>query len=680
MDQTLIASWHPTYAYFHNPYAWGPFEVDLARFARAINNELEEIPDKRHMVFHPTYKDVRRLAKHCLKNKDPFVLDIETKPEEGDEEGYTGKDALRCQLRLVGLGCTTWGLSHRWQGDGRRVEREIKYWLEHPKLKKVTMNGDYFDLRVMRRYGIEVAPCDDIREQLRALSSTAPLNLNYQVSISTDFDSWKKDHASAKDEKGYVWWANDIEEEKKYNIKDTIGTARSHKKWNAEPQWHTPRVQRLYRHQRRLGQIAAEMNTTGVKIDKMQRYFMAYCFKQKYQEEAEKLQKLVGIPGWTSSPDNIRALIYKKHATGKKAAFGRFNLDDPFDPDMYVDPKEMTTIGVDENQLTMLLVDANTPPELKEIIQQYWEVQGTWKQRSTFVASTKISQTIDKNYRMHPDFNSCGTDTGRFTGAILITPKFIRSMYVADPGCEILGADYKQMELRVMYAVTGDEALGDGIRKGNVYVEEAKDYFGLPAHFVKFDPDSGDKVFDPERHIKPAAYKVTKNTRLAAQYGSGKKKFFHQLMGMDRTTQYDAAMRIRDKFLARNHRTVEWWEEETERVMATGYSESRIMQRRRVYPRLPDRPEIANYPIQATAADVKNTALIAVDDAIKRYRLRSRIIIDLHDAIYCNVPKSELRTMERILTDCMCQTFEIQGKKFNFPVDLAHHHRWGDFA
>lgn len=674
--QTLIASWHPTYAYFHNPYAWGAFETDLDRFARAIHGRLDVVPDKRHMVFHPTYKDVRRLAKHCLRSGDPFVLDIETKPEAGDEEGFTGKDALRCQLRLVGLGCSSWGLSHYWRNDGRRVEREIKYWLEHPKLQKVLQNGEYFDQRVMARYDIDVHPVFDIREQRRALSATSPLRLDYQVSLATDFPSWKADHSN-KDEKGYVWWTNDIDEEKDYNIKDTIGTARCKLKWDKEPEWPSERVQKLYAHQHRLAQIAAQMNTTGIKIDKVQRYFMAYCLKQKFVEETEKLEKLVAIPDWTSSPDNMRALIYKKHATGKKAHLGRFNLEDPYDPDMYVDPKEMTTIGVDETQLTMLLVDGNTPEELKEIINQYWEVQGTWKQRSTFIASKKVSQTIDQNYRMHPDFNSCGTDTGRFTGPIMITPKPLRSMYVADRNCKLIGADYRQMELRVMYAVTRDEALGDGIRKGNVYVEEAKDYFNLPKHFTKV-PDG--EAFDPLKHIKPSMYKVTKNTRLAAQYGSGKKKFYHQLMGMDRTTKYDDAMRVRDAFLVRNHRTVEWWDEETERVILTGYSASRIMDRRRVYPRLPDRPEIANYPIQSTAADVKNIALIAVADAIERYHMKSRIIIDLHDAIYVNAPNGEVKAMTGLLEECMTQTFEIQGVKYNFPVDIGVHERWSDFS
>jgi DNA polymerase I-like protein with 3'-5' exonuclease and polymerase domains len=529
----------------------------------------------------------------------------------------------------------------------------------------------------MLRYGIDVTPVEDIREMRRALSSTSPLRLDYQGSIMTDYIPWKQDHQNAKDEKGYVF-TGDLNKKKEYNVHDTIVTARCRRHMTTkEPEWKTPRVQRLYAHQRRLAEIAAQMNTTGIQVDKIQRYFMAWALKEEYREKSAKVIEAVGIDGWVPSANNMRALIWAKHGK-EKPEFARFNLEDPFDPDFYVHPKEMTTIGVAEGQLTMLLIDPSTPKELKDIINLYWDAETIWKQRSTFIASKEISHAIDKQYRMHANWNSCGTDTGRFSGPLMVIPKPLRAIYVADPGCELVGADYKQMELRVMFAVTGDPALGAGIAAGNVYVEEAKEYFNLPTHFTKWEPKDG--PFDPERHIKPKAYKITKNTRLAAQYGSGKKKFFQQLVGMDRNTQWDEAMVTREAFLKRNCRTVEWWEEETERVFACSYSESRIMHRRRVYPRPPDRPEIANYPIQSTAADVKNLAMIRIADAIEKYKMKSRIVIDLHDAIYTNTPKAEINDMCEIMTEAMEQVYEIQGKKYTFPIDLEHHYRWSDFG
>lgn len=678
----LIATWHPTFAYFHNPKVWGAFEIDLDRFKRMIQGKLEPLPTTKQLNVAPTWRDVRKLAEWCLKHNEPLIVDIETIPEKGVEsdERWTGKNPLRCQMQLVGLGCTKSGLSIRWLEAQPRIMAETKRWLESTRITKCLQNGDWFDLRVFRRYGINVAPVEDIREMRRALVATSPLRLDYQGSLLTDYFPWKSDHQANRDEKGYVF-TTDVVEKQRYNIHDCIVTGRCRKKHVAEEEWNTPRIQRLYEHQRWLAIIAAEMGTGGIRVDKMRRYFMDHCMKQEYQEHAKSLEALVAIPGWKSSPDNLRALIYSKHAVGKKAAFGRFNLPDPLDPDMYSNPEEMGTIGVGEEQLTLLLIDPSTPPDLKQIIKKYWEVQGIRKKHSTYVVSTDMTQGLDANYVYHPEWNSCGTETGRFSGFMMVFPKDMRAMIVADPGCLILGADYKQMELRVMYAVTGDEALGDGIRKGNVYVEEAKSYFGLPDHIQKLPDDI--KEWIAERHldlyIKPAVYKVTKNTRLAAQFGSGKKKFFSQIIGMDRNANYDEMMRVRDAFLNRNHRTVEWWEEETERVMKCGYSQSHILDRRRYYARPPDRPDIANYPIQSTAADVKNIALIKVFRALKHYRMKTRIIIDLHDAMYLNAPYKEVSAANQILQTYMEAPYKILGKTYSFPVDMGQGERWSDF-
>lgn len=672
----LIATWHPTFAYFHSPFEWGAFDADISRFARMVRNELEPLPLAKDLKINPTLNDVRELHRWALKHKLPVSLDIETMPERsGDEWRHTGKDPLRAKLQLLGMGNGTSAFSHYWTDGTRQVEKAIKALLLDARVVKILQNGDWFDLRVMARYGLYVRNIVDTREQRRALVATSPLRLDYIGSLTTDYFAWKEDHQS-KDEKGFVF-TQDINKKKLYNCHDCVVTWRSYIHMTKEPVWKTPRVQRLYAHQRKLAQIAASMHTTGIRIDKMQRYFMAWGLKQEHQERAEAVSKAVNISGFVPSPDNMRSLIFKKHAVGKKAKFARFNLEDPFDPEMYVKPKEMETISVGENALTLLLIDPETPAELKEIIKLYWECQAVWKKRSTYVVSKGVSQTIDGKYRMHADWNSCGTDTGRFSSALMVIPKELRSMYIADPGCVIVGADIRQQELRVMYAITGDEALGDGIRKGNVYVEEAKDYFDLPAHFTK-KPDG--VPYDPTKHIKPEAYKITKNTRLAAQYGSGKKKFFQQLIGNDRSVQYDAAMRVRDKFLDRNKRTVQWWEEETERVYATSYSESRIMHRRRVYPRPPERPDIANYPIQSTAADGKNLALIAVFDTIQKYKMKSRIIIDLHDAIYINTPYAEVKAMTEILQTCMETAYRSLTTTVPFPVDIEAHERWSDFG
>lgn len=243
----------------------------------------------------------------------------------------------------------------------------------------------------------------------------------------------------------------------------------------------------------------------------------------------------------------------------------------------------------------------------------------------------------------------------------------VRSMYIAAPGFTIVGADYSQLELRVMYAVAKDEALGAALNTADVYTAEAIEYFGL-------SPDTTKET------IKPGARKSAKIIRLARQYGAGKKKGFQIAVQVNRQMTFLEFIPLMNAFDRRNWRTVAYWEEEMQRVLKCGYSESRIMQRRREYPREPERSEVANYPIQSTAADIKNLALIEVHENLKKYKMKSRVIFDLHDAIYVEAHKKETRQVEAIMHAAMEKEYVIDGGRYTFPAKFKTSECWGDLA
>jgi DNA polymerase I-like protein with 3'-5' exonuclease and polymerase domains len=674
---SLISTLHPTYAFFHNPWELGNFMVDLDRFARMIRGELEPGPKK--INIHPNARDVAKFHKWALAHPDEGIaLDIETAPERaGKEWGYTGKDPTRCKLKVIGIGNCEVALSYKWRNNGSRIERAFRALLEDDRVLKILHNGDWFDLRVLDRYALPVRSTFDTRDARRTLSSTSPLKLAYLGATYTDYHAWKEDESD--EEKGLVF-TKDQEKLRIYNGHDCIVTARSKRGIVQEADWKSDRVQRLYAHQRRLAEIAANMHTVGIYVDQPRRAQLAAELEQQYDQKERAVLEAVGVPNFKCSPNYIRAMIFKRHAVGKYAAFGRFNLEDPMDPAMYTD-QEMDTLKVDEDALISLLIDPDVPPDLKKIIELYWDAESVWKQRSTFVTSKLISQALGRDGRLRPGWNSCGADTGRWScknPSVMTPPKHLRAIYTASPGNILVGADRLQFELRIMYAVTGDEALGEGIRSGNVYVAEAKDYFGLPAHLTKA-PDDKSK-FDPTKHIKPEAYKSTKNIRLASQYGAGKKKRFQMMLKQDLSTTWEKSTALGAMFERRNKRTVEWWEEETQRVHACGYSETRVMQRRRVYPRPPERTDTSNYPIQGTAADIKNLWMIDMYDQLNKHKMKSKLIIDLHDALYFDCPEKEAPTVQRMLEDASNVEYEIQGKKYVFPCEAESKFRWSDFS
>jgi uracil-DNA glycosylase family 4 len=147
-ERKQITTWHPTYAAWHNPYEWGAFTVDLQRFARLIRGKLRPRPHS--LLTNPTRADVDRLVADA---KGKVSLDIETRPESAAEP-WTGKDPTRARIKVIGLGCADWALSCWWTGKPRGAMRRIIEVIEDESILKITQNGHFFDLPILRRYGI----------------------------------------------------------------------------------------------------------------------------------------------------------------------------------------------------------------------------------------------------------------------------------------------------------------------------------------------------------------------------------------------------------------------------------------------------------------------------------------------------------------------------------------------
>lgn len=241
----------------------------------------------------------------------------------------------------------------------------------------------------------------------------------------------------------------------------------------------------------------------------------------------------------------------------------------------------------------------------------------------------------------------------------------MRQMYRAGKGKVLVGADFSQLELRVMSAVSGDQKLESNLKTGDVYTEDAKDWFQLPAHFKKAD-------------VKKPVRQAAKIIHLGAQYAAGTGTIFVQALEQDQTFKWSACVLLHNAFKRTYAGTVAYWAEEEKRVLHDGYSESRILKRRRVYPRPPAITEIANYPVQATASDVANLAMIDIAPALKKIP-GAAILIQLHDAFYVECYLKDRPVVQRILIDCMQQPHVINGRQWIFPADAEKSaENWGD--
>lgn len=414
------------------------------------------------------------------------------------------------------------------------------------------------------------------------------------------------------------------------------------------------RLDDLHELHRDLDVLCAEMHTTGIWVNNTWRSFMLGCTLQAQEEAAERLVRLVDHPNFTPTPNSMRSLIYKRHQTAK---LSRFSLEDPHDKRMYTDDT-LDTISVDEGSLLMLMVSYQLPPELPPIIEAWWEYQSE-KKRKGFLASEDVDHAIGTDGRLRPGWNSCGTDTGRFSCSepnVMNVEQLLRHMFGPAPGNVMVHADKSQLELRVMAGVAEDNALQDALDSGDVYSYDARFMFNLPADAnVKKD--------------YPGLRRSSKTIHLGRQYGAGKKVVFGQALRQDRRFTLDRVSTFMTAWDKLYYRTVSYWKEEMARVLAQGYSESRLSRRRRVYPRPPDLSEVANYPVQSTAADVMNYEIIKLWRRLKADVPKARIVIQLHDAVDVECPEKFAGAVERIIDEELNSTWEINGRRIGLPIE-----------
>lgn len=658
---SLIVAYHPTYAIFRNPYEHGAFSEDLARFARVIRKETRKPP--RALLTNPTRSQIRWLFTH---SGGRVAVDIETRPETRDTP-WTGKDPTRAKLKAIGMGNTEVGMAFDCRKNHVILREECRRWFANPNVVKVCHNGPWFDHRVLRRYGMPIVRWEDTRDSRMATSPTSPLNLGYLASIFDDTNPWKQDES--EDAKGLVFTKN-IRDLLRYCAQDCVETARIDEGIRAEPDWNEPRVQRLYQLHKDLSVLCAEMFTTGFMVDKLQRDYLAWILNEEYEAREEELLALVNIKGFRCTDHDMRKLIFKRHETKD---INRFHLDDPLNPDLFT---ETGLCSVNFDALLQLLIDPFVPDDLKAIIKIYWKAASAWKARSTFVVSEKVEHAIGRDGRLRAGWNSCGTDTGRFSCSepnIMNLEQYLRAMYCAAPGNVLVHGDYSQLELRVMAAVTGDRALVEALESGDVYASDAINLFpqcqGMSTH--KKDAN----------YVGTLAFKqrqASKQVHLAFQYAAGTSAVYAQVLAEDFDAKYSHVAAIHEAMKKRYCGTVAYWFDEQKRVLDDGYSESRILQRRRAYPAEPPITEIANYPIQSTASDVMNLMVLRLRKRLRKAVNSSRLVGQLHDAVDVEC-KEELQTkVSAVLKEEMERPVSIGGREYVFPTEIKVSRSWVD--
>ena len=249
--------------------------------------------------------------------------------------------------------------------------------------------------------------------------------------------------------------------------------------------------------------------------------------------------------------------------------------------------------------------------------------------------------------RVHTTYNPVGAATGRLSSSnpnlqnIPIRTeqgRAIRRAFVAPPGTVLVGADYSQIELRLMAHLSGDPNLIDAFMSGeDVHASTARKVFGVTGE------------------LDPALRSRAKIVNFGIMYGMGARSLSQQM----KIPLSEAQDFIRNYFRVFSG-VREYIDRQIGEARHRGYVQT-LFGRRRWLPALTTDAGAAralaervaiNAPIQGSAADLMKLAMIRVHRVLKRVAPSARLLLQVHDELLIEAPTEAADTVaERVLAE-----------------------------
>ncbi len=248
-----------------------------------------------------------------------------------------------------------------------------------------------------------------------------------------------------------------------------------------------------------------------------------------------------------------------------------------------------------------------------------------------------LQKCVRADGRIHSTFNQTETRTGRISSSdpnvqnIPVRTALgaeMRKFFVAKEGCTLVDADYSQIELRVLAAVSGDTHMIEAFRQGaDIHRMTASQVFHVP--------------FD---EVPPELRSRSKAINFGIVYGISAFS-----LSQDIGVTVREAQQYIDDYLSTYSGVAAYMKNSVEKARADGYVET-VFHRPRYLPDIHSKkPALRsfservamNMPIQGTAADIIKLAMIHVYRRLKEEGLASRLILQVHDELIVEAPLEE---------------------------------------
>jgi DNA polymerase-1 len=492
-------------------------------------------------------------------------------------------------------------------------------------IEKIAHNIKY-DLKVLNRYGVVVAaPTFDTMvahylinpESKQGMDFLAEFYLKYQpISIETLIGKKGKGQGNMRDLKP--------EEVSDYACEDADITFQL--KQLFEPEIQKDHLKELfYEMEMPLVEVLKDMEQEGIAID--------VAGLQEYSKQMEitlaELEKSIkseaGMDFNVDSPKQLGDVLFEVLKISSKA--------------------KKTKTGQYATSEDVLQKHEKDHP----IIPMILEYRQLRKLKSTYVDPLPtMTDRIDG--RIHTNYMQTVTATGRLSSN---NPNLQNIPIRTDKGKEIrkafiprndeytlMAADYSQIELRIIAALSGDKNMIEAFKSGHdIHKATAAKVFNVSLEEVTRDQRSAAKAVNFGIIYGQSAFGLSQNLNISRTEAKSIIDAYFEQYSTIKTYMDGAVTQARDK----------------------GYVET-IMQRRRYLPDINSANAVVrgfaernavNAPIQGSAADIIKMAMVEVYRAMKKQPLKSKMILQVHDELVFDVHKSEMDLMKKLVEEAM---------------------------
>jgi len=570
---------------------------------------------------------------------DAWLKKVEMAELTAFDTETTSLDPIRA--RLVGMSFSVEAgsaaylpLEHRYAGAPEQVGLEtalkrLKPWLENAGRAKLGQNAKY-DTHVLANHDVRLAGvAHDTLLESYLLESHLRHDMDSLAERHLGVKTISYDEVTGKGASRIGFEQVAVERATEYAAEDADVTLQLH-------QALFPRVEadeklaRIYREMEMpLVTVLFDMERHGVLLDVGLLRDLSRQFGEKMGEIEKQAHDQAGQPFNLNSPKQIQEILFDKQG---------------------LKPVKKTPSGqpsTDEESLAELALDHPLP----KLILEY---RGLAKLKSTY--TDKLPEMINpKTGRVHTTYGQAVAVTGRLASndpnlqnipIRTAEGRRIREAFIASGDSHLVSADYSQIELRIMAHISRDEGLLKAFAAGeDIHRATAAEIFGL-------DP----KEVDAEKR------RYAKVINFGLIYGMSAFGLARQL-----DLERSAAQQYMDRYFARYPGVADYMKRTREEAREKGYVET-VFGRRLWLPEIrggngprrqaAERAAI-NAPMQGTAADLIKMAMITVDRWLAESRLKSRLIMQVHDELVLEVPDAELDRVRRELPRLMGGVAEL---------------------